>query len=180
MTTDAELKTIDDAIHMRGLFVQRYSGIEFALTELIMRAREHSAYNALGDLPWKFESKLMRLEALITADGPIAEYASDVRSTLGNFTEFAERRHFMVHGIMVILRDAVDRTTLCFHMYDHKKVMDEGVKKSVVHLGTMNATLEQLDSLAVALQPISTGFTELVARICREVPLPLSYGRIED
>lgn len=58
---DPELATINEAIYLRGLFIQRYSGIEFAVSELIMRAREHNDYNALGDLPFKWESKKKRL-----------------------------------------------------------------------------------------------------------------------
>lgn len=175
MDDDAEIKTINDAIYLRGLFIQRYSGIEFALTELIMRARQHHAYSGLGDLPFPFDRKLQRLSKLIEDEGPIKAYGDELLTTFGNFTEFAERRHFLVHGIMNIPRDAVDRTTLGFRMYDHKKVVEAGAKKSVVHIGRMDATLEQLELLATSLQPISTAFTGLVARICREAPLPPLY-----
>ncbi len=173
MSDATELKTIKDAIYLRGLFIQRYSGIEFALTELILRARQHCDYNELGELPFGFESKLKRLQKLIEADGPIMPYSEELVSTFGNFAEFADRRNFLVHGIMAIPIDAAYRTTVAFRMYDHKKVMDGGNKTSVVHMGQMDANLEQLQSLADTLQPISTGFPCLVARICREIPLPL-------
>lgn len=175
MSHDAELKTLNDAICLRGLFIQRYSGIEFSLTELIMRARQHTAYKSLGDLPFRFDRKLKRLNDVIERDGPISSYGPELLATFGNFAEFAERRHFLVHGIMTIPKNAVDRTTLGFRMYDHKKVVENGEKSSVVHIGRMDATLEQLELLAASLQPIATAFPGLVARICREVPLPFLY-----
>ncbi len=42
----------------------------------------------------------------------------------------------------------------------------------MVHAGRLEMNLEELDALVASLQPISTNFTALVARICREVPLP--------
>lgn len=175
---DPDVKTINDAIYLRGLFTQRYSGVEFALTELIMRARQHPAYQHLGDLPWRFAGKLERMRQL-TESGPIAAYKDEMEAAFGDFTEFAERRHFLVHGIMSIPRDATDRATLGFRMYDHKKVTDEkGTTASVVHIGRMDATLSQLEELAEALQPMSSGFTALVARICREAPLPLLFEHV--
>ena len=177
---NAELKTINDAIYLRGLFIQRYSGVEFALTELIMRARQHDAYQHLGDLPWRFAGKLQRMRDLTDAEGPIAAYTDELRTTFGDFDDFAERRNFLVHGIMNVPRDATDRTVLGFRMYDHKRVTGEdGSKANVVHIGRMDATLEELERLAEALQPMSTGFTALVARICRKVPLPPLYEYTE-
>jgi hypothetical protein len=171
MTEEAELQTVKDGIYLRGLFLHRYGGIEFALSELITRARHHPAYNFLGDLPRFHNQKLESLAALIAADGPIRAYEAELKAALGNFNDFEERRHFLAHGIMGIPRDAIDRSTLGFSMYVYRKVDEE--QKSVVHVGRMSATMDELRNLAEAIQPISTGFTSLVARICREVPLPI-------
>jgi hypothetical protein len=73
---------------------------------------------------------------------------------------------------MTIPRDSEDRTTLAFSMYDHRPVNGAGERKSMVHAGRLEMNLEELDALVASLQPISTNFTALVARICREVPLP--------
>jgi hypothetical protein len=180
MTDDIELETVKQAIYLRGLFIHRFSSIEFALSELILRARQHSSYCAFGGLPWKFDSKLARLGSIINAEGPISAYKDELVATLGKFNEFAERRHFLVHGIMEIPKDAADRTTLGFRMYDHKKETNaDGRNSSAVHNGHMDATLEQLQLLADSLQPISTNFSKLVSRICREIPLPLLHEHVD-
>lgn len=172
MTIDVDLNTINEAIYLRGLFIQRYSGIEFALTDLILRATVHDAYSAFGDLPWKFDSKLDRLRALIDADGPIKAYKAEIVSTFGDFAAFSAQRHFQVHAIMTP-QPKEDGVVMLFRMYDHKKVTDaNGNISSKVHVGDLEATLDQMRAMAEALQPMSTGFTALVARICREVPLP--------
>ena len=171
VAADAELETITEAIRLRGLFVHRYSGIEFGVSELIMRAREHPIYNPLGDLPKPWDRKLKRIERLITLDGPIRAYDVEVRNSLLHFDTFEPNRHFLVHGLMTIPRGAKDRTTLGFSMYDHRPVITTGHRTSMVHAGRLEMTLEKLDQFVASLQPISTNFTALVARICREVPL---------
>jgi hypothetical protein len=172
MKDDPELATITEAIRLRGLFIHRYSGIEFSVTELIMRARGHPAYNPLGDLPKPWDRKLKRLERLITLDGPIKAYDAEVRASLTDFESFEPNRHFLVHGLMTIPRAAADRTTLGFSMYDHKPVEVAGERKSIVHAGRLELTLARFDEFVGSLQPISTSLAGLVARICREVPLP--------
>lgn len=177
MVDDKSLATITEAIRLRGLFIQRYSGIEFGLSELIIRAREHPIYNQLGNLPKPWDRKLKRLQRLITMDGPIRGYSAEVKDSLRDFDTFEPNRHFLVHGMMTIPRDANDPTTLSFSMYDHRPVMVAGKKESVVHAGRLEMTLENLDQFVASLQPISTSFTALVARICRDVPLPLLTER---
>lgn len=167
----AELETINEAIYQRGLFIHRFGGIEFALAELIMRAREHPTYNYLGDLPWSFGKRLARFKSLVEHDGPIRDYHAELQTALGTFCTFEDRRHFLVHGIMNIPPDAKDRTTLGFRLYDNRR--SEGLTKAVVHFGRLDMTLSQLREFVNSLQPISTEFTRLVARVCREAPLPI-------
>lgn len=174
---DSDLATINEAIRLRGLFIHRYSGIEFSVSELIMRAREHPTYNALGDLPKPWAKKVKRLETLVETDGPIKAYAADMGATFEGFRNFETNRHFLAHAMMTIPRDADDRTMLGFSMYDHRPIREDGELKSVVHAGRLEMNLDALDQFAASLQPISTNFTALVARICREVPLPVLYLR---
>ena len=169
---DPEFDAIKEAIRLRGLFIHRYSGIEFAVSELIIRAREHPDYNHLGDLPKPWEKKRRRLEALITQTGPISAYSRQLQAAFQDFDSFEPRRHFLVHGLMAIPPDAKDRTTIGFSMYDHRPVIVAGERKSVVHAGRLEMTPVEFEAFVSGLQPISTDFTRLVAQICREVPLP--------
>jgi hypothetical protein len=167
-----DLTTITEAIRLRGLFMHRYSGIEFGLSELIVRARRHPAYNSLGDLPKAWKRKVNRLERLITTEGPISAYEDAIRASLLDFHSFEQNRHFFVHGVMAIPPRAIDRTTLGFSMYDHRPIKMNGENISMVHSGRFEITLEAFDQLVAKLEPISSSFAILVARICREIPLP--------
>jgi hypothetical protein len=165
---DADTETMNVAIYWRGLFIQRYSGIEFALTDLLVRARHHPAYNAFGDLPRHHEGKLKRLEQFIDAEGPIARYAQPLREMLAEFTALESTRHFLAHGIMVISRNAKDRKRLCLSMYRHMA--------GEVHQGLFQLTVDELIRVTSDLAPTSHGFTALVARIVKEAPLPQLVG----
>lgn len=61
---------------------------------------------------------------------------------------------------------------LAFSMYDHLPVHVNGKGQSIVHAGRLEMTLEALDEFVESLEPISQKLTELVTRICREIPLP--------
>ena len=153
--SDPEFTTITEAIRLRGLFIHQYSGIEFAVSELIMRAREHATYKSLGDLPKPWDKKRKRLQKLIAIDGPIRAYETEVTATFSDFDTFEPNRHFLVHGIMAIPRAALDRTTLGFSMYDHRPIMIAGERMSVVHAGRLELTIEKLEEFVASLQPIS-------------------------
>ena len=71
MIHDGDVETTWAAISQRGLFIHRYTGIEFAVAELIMRAQAAAAYSGLGDMPFKFASKIERVKAILGIDGPV-------------------------------------------------------------------------------------------------------------
>jgi hypothetical protein len=66
----------------------------------------------------------------------------------------------MVRAIMV----PASGKNIMFKMYDHR----EGVHS----VGELLFELKHLESVATLLSPISIEFTELVVKICREIPLP--------
>jgi hypothetical protein len=171
-TPNRQYDVYQEAIFLRGLFIQRYSGIEFAISELIMRAREHPVYNCLGDLPWGWERKIKRIKMLIDNDGPIKAYSAKFLEMLPDFEEFEPKRHFLVHGIMTVMPDSIHENTLRFAMYDHRPICVNGTKSSVVHAGHFDITLEEFGIFVASLEPISTELIKLVTKVCREVPLP--------
>ncbi len=157
---EIDMELVKEAIYLRGLFVNRYSGVEYAIAELVSRAALHEAYSDLGAPPFGSTRKLKRLHRIIEREGPIASYSDDIRSWLNEFAQYEEHRHFMTHAMMV----ARTPTDISFRMYDHR----EGIHS----VGTLQFELKHLEALATLISSISSDFTSLIARICREIPLP--------
>lgn len=151
------------AIYLRGLFIQRYAGIEFSITSLLMLCRQHPSYNHLGDLPFKLSSKLKRLEKIITIDGPMAPFSIELQSMAAVFKQFEERRHFLVHGLMATKVDEHGERLIAFRLYNH-------IRK-VVHFGELNMSIDELESLAASLTQNTLEFTTLASSIVQKETL---------
>jgi hypothetical protein len=148
-----------EAIYLRGLIINRYSAVEFAIAELVSRAFLHESYSHLGHPPFGPAKKLRRLNKIIRLPGPIAGYR-DLQLRLGEFEQYTEHRNFMVHAIMV----PTSSTDIEFMMYDHRE--------GAYSVGNLQFEKKHLETLAELLSSISIEFTNLVAKMCREIPLP--------
>ncbi len=157
---EVNIEVAKEAIYWRGLFINRYAAVEFAIAELVSRAFLHPAYAHLGHPPFGPAKKFKRLYQMIGLEGPMANYRTDLQSRLDEFEQYSDHRNFMVHAIMVP-RSHVD---ISFTMYDHRE--------GVYSVGALQFEMKHLEQAATLLSPISVEFTNLVAKICREVPLP--------
>jgi hypothetical protein len=157
---EVSIELAKEAIYWRGLFINRYSAVEFAIAELVSRACLHSAYSHFGHPPFGPAKKLKRLNQLIELAGPIAGYRAELRARLKEFEQYADHRHFMAHAIMV----AKNSGDIAFMMYDHRE--------GVYSVGQLQFEMKNLGTLAALLSPMSTGFADLVVKICSEIPLP--------
>jgi len=155
-----DVQVAKEAIYWRGLFINRYAAVEFAIAELVSRAFLHSAYSHLGHPPFGPAKKFKRLNQLIGLAGPIASYRTDLQPRLDEFEQYADHRNFMVHAIMV----PRSREDIAFQMYDHRE--------GVYSVGALQFKMKHLEDIATLLNPISVEFTNLVAKMCREIPLP--------
>lgn len=162
-----DMAPINEAIRLRGLFVQHYSGVEWAIAALILHSQQHPAYTEFRGLPWAWsgkQSKLRRVQSLIDQPGPLRAHADAILEFLAAFAELDERRNFMVHAIMTQDKTATAVPRFRFVMFRPTK---EGTD-----YGLMFATMAEMEALANAVQPISAGVTELVARILRTLDVP--------
>jgi hypothetical protein len=157
---EVDIKIANEAIYWRGLFINRYAAVEFAIAELVSRAFLHQAYCHLLPPPFGPAKKLKKLNQMIGLTGPIATYRSDLTPWLDEFAQYAEYRNFMVHAIMV----PASSNNIAFKMYDHREG-DYGV-------GELQFEMKHLETIATRLSSISIEFTSLAAKICREIPLP--------
>jgi len=158
---EVDIEIAKEAFYWRGLFISRYAAVEFAIAELVSRGRLHPSYTQLGDPPFGPVKKLRRLTKMIETSGPIAAYRPDVSPMLDEFHRYAEHRNFMVHAIMV----PRNHTRVEFKMYDHR-AGNYSVGELVLEMKHMQAIAEQISSVSIE-------FTRLVAKMCREIPLPL-------
>jgi hypothetical protein len=163
MVRAGDVEMTKKAIIQRGLFVHRYSGIEFSMCELIMRAQTHPLYHDLGPMPFKFTNKIDWVRKMLDRDGPVKPYADDVRLMLRDFLPFEEIRHFMMHGLMGIAHDTLDGDVLRFTMYDH---VDGKVSK-----GRLEIHPDVLTGVVADMGQISGAFPTLVDLICQEADL---------
>jgi hypothetical protein len=155
-----DVQVAKEAIYWRGLFINRYAAVEFAIAELVSCGSLHPAYSHLGHPPFGPVKKFKRLKQMIGLEGPIASYRADLQSRLDDFKQYEEHRNFMVHAIMVP-RNSED---IGFKMYDHRE--------GVYSVGELQFEMNHLKSIATLLNPLSVEFTKLVAKMCREIPLP--------
>jgi hypothetical protein len=158
---EVDIELAKKAIYWRGLFIFRYAGIEYAIAELVSRTFLHQAYRHLGAPPFGPAKKLQRLNRMIELAGPIASYRTELQAMLDDFAQYAEHRNFMVHAIMV---PASSKGDLVFRMYDHRE--------GIYSVGDLHFEMTHLEKLATMIAAISAEFTSLVAKMCREIPLP--------
>lgn len=159
-----EDKLIREAVFLRGLFVYRHSGIEYSINELLVRARLLEEYQAIGNLPFKFESRLKQLEKMMKMPGRLNGFCDTFTEAVACYRDYTVYRHFMVHGLMALPeRDAEDQR-IRFRAYSHRP--------GSLHLGRLDMTLKEMRTLAGDLFSISGIIPPLVARIIKEVPLP--------
>ena len=59
-----DIEVANKAIYWRGLFITRYSAVEFAIAELVSRAFSHLAYKHLGHPPFGPVKKFKRLNQI--------------------------------------------------------------------------------------------------------------------
>ena len=161
--TDPSTKITNLGIYERGLFIQRYAGIEFSVTHLLASASQHADYAHLGELPYSVKGKLKRFETILNMAGAISADAVTLRAMHDEFVKLDAIRNFIVHGIMVG-RDEDGKQILAFRLYSH---IDGDP-----HQGVLDLSLDDLKNINSQIQPISTEFARMVARLSRMLVKP--------
>ena len=155
----ASAEVTKTGIYLRGLFLQRYSGIEFSITHLLAAASLHPAYEASGELPYPVKGKLRRFEELLELDGPVKPYADTLRAMHSEFQALEDARRFIVHGMMLGFED--DGGTIQFRIFRH---ID-----GEPNIGAMTFSIEDLEAMTEMMHPLSSAFPEVVAKIARAI-----------
>lgn len=105
---------IEDSARSRGWIVNLYAHLEFMLADLALKVEPFEAYAAVPKgLPFRFDSRVARLEALLAIEGPLSPWADTLRLIAHNAVGVQDIRHLMTHGLgQVHLADGVIRLHL--------------------------------------------------------------------
>ena len=150
---------IERAIYLRGLFLQRYAGVEFALAHLIAVAKLHAAYQAFPVMSASHSKRVSQLNRLVKAPGPLMLYAKDLFPAYERMKAYYEDRMMMAHAIMGSGRGHALDCGVSFRMY--QKRAEE------IFMGSLDLTISEFEQLVEQLVPFSTDLTALVAKVCR-------------
>lgn len=151
------------AIYLRGLFITRFSGAEVALSHLLVTARQHPSYSDIPTLPFSLGKIIALARRVAEMNGPISDYRARLEALLVNMEELQGLRDFMVHAIFGSHRE--NPGGVKFRMFRKRG--------SEIEYGSMDTDLAELEALANAAMPLSSGLCSLVTEICRQHDLRL-------
>lgn len=97
-------KTKRDAIMVRGVILNHYAAVEFAVDELLYRCRRTVPYRDQIPLrlPRPVEDKLSLLRRVLEETGPLDPHAAKLIEALDHLNSFTLYRHLAAHGRLTI------------------------------------------------------------------------------
>jgi hypothetical protein len=162
---------IRNAHFLRGAIISSYAEVEFLLTDLNMRCRAVPAYAAIAaGLPYKLESKIVRVRELVAEPGPLTAYADELLELVDRISAYETRRHFIAHGQMRVSTRETMPAPIVFQMYQ------PGKKNAPEEYGEILTDLDQLANLAREIAEYARQMVALFPRIYKELrfdPVPL-------
>ncbi len=91
---------LEESARSRGWIVNLYAQLEFMLADLALKVELFDAYAAVPrGLPFRFDSRVTRLEALLAVDGPLTPWAEMLRQIAHTAIAVQDIRHLMTHGL---------------------------------------------------------------------------------
>jgi len=104
--SDWQKQLIANAATSRGQIIAAYANIEFVMTHLVICCQRLPEYAALAaKFPYRLETKISTVKAILNAPGPLAAYADEAAPLLDGIQKYSETRHFLVHGSTVLTTD---------------------------------------------------------------------------
>lgn len=162
---DRRVEVTNEAIFWRGQFIHRHSGIEFAVSELLTRARLLEQYSTIKALPFHWDKRVKMLRSVLEMDGPLRDFSSRLFDPVSQLCELEQYRHLMVHGILAVGLPLTLDKVVRFKMFGWPQ-------RGQLGLISLDITMKELVSLAQRVAPLATAVTGLVAELCRTIPLP--------
>lgn len=109
---------VNQAVYLRGNIITSYAHIEFLLADICLKAWRFGEYAHLaGAFPYKIESRIRAVRALLEADGPLKAYREGIQPVLDTLLDFEDRRHFIAHGLMIVTPMPPSDALLKYRLY---------------------------------------------------------------
>jgi hypothetical protein len=155
------------ASFLRGSLLTGYAHIEFLLADICLKSWELPEYAHLkSDFPYKTESRIKAVNALLRADGPLKQYQAEFQPVLDRLPDFAEIRHFAAHGLQVVRLTSEDETLL-YRLYRTSKLGPE--------IGNLDASMTQMEAVVHEITALLHQVPTTFRRIYRDVGLPWDH-----
>ena len=155
---------IHRGMRSRGWIINSYAQVEYMLADAVLRCRSLPAYQHLpATVPYQPSSRGPRFQAVLDAEGPIAEDRDDLQAVLDTFTAAANRRHILVHGFCSVRVQMPVRVPL-FHFI---KLEPQPGKDDAVQ--TLILTIEDLEAIGEATSADATRALTVFQRLHRRM-----------
>jgi hypothetical protein len=153
------------ALLTRGVIINHYACVEFALDELLYRCRLCPEYRSKFKrrLPFKVEEKIALAATLVGLDGRLRSWRGDLEPALAALNEYTGLRNACAHGFLEIRSESdTGVTVLRLHKFtedasslrmDHWELTSEGVEFVTARLSIYAQTLLELLVAVVAGLP---------------------------
>jgi hypothetical protein len=158
---------LEESARSRGWIVNLYAQLEFMLADLALKVELFDAYAAVPrGLPFRFDSRVTRLEALLAVDGPLTPWAEMLRQIAHTAIAVQDIRHLMTHGLgQVHIVDGV------FHLHLRRFDPTAEDPRRVVSAQFTAAHLREMESTAkLVSQAAMETFREIYLRLDLEPP----------
>jgi hypothetical protein len=146
----------DRAAYLRGRYLTSFAQCEFLLADLSVKIDNRFRYS--------LEKRVSAAKTMAESNGALNQYAEDLVPLLDHLTNWSERRHWLAHGFLTFISDKKGN-----HLFEFRRYVQEDGGKLV--LMTWQATIDDLQDAADAINRYCTAFVELYERIYREQKL---------
>lgn len=138
---------VQEAVFWRGVFLHHYGIIEFAVSELLLRAAYHADYKAFGKVPSKWRERFERLGRILDAPGPLGAYSEVCRRLVSQITIVEDDRHILAHARMRV-REVAGSSLVHLEWHD---VYNKRMKENDLPLADLRCLAQELGAAACAL-----------------------------
>ena len=119
------------AAEHRGRIITSYAQVEHLLADIVVRCRVLPEYAKLPKpFPFRLETRIARVRQMVNMPGPLSAYAAPFEAIITDLARYAELRHFMARGLLIVSTTSSGAHLLEYRMY---RVTKDGEQEGFIH-----------------------------------------------